>query len=60
VFSVALYPLRNGEPGGTREGTMFRCPDGADGAVRPEAGKHCDSVAGNVAIGDGPLPTPTE
>jgi hypothetical protein len=56
VFSIALHPLRNGEPGGTREGTMFRCPDG----VRPEAGKHCDSVAGHVAIGDGPLPTPTE
>jgi hypothetical protein len=56
VFSVALHPLRNGEPGGVREGAMFRCPDG----VRPEPGKHCDSVAGHVAIGEGPLPTPTE
>jgi hypothetical protein len=56
VFSVGLHPLRNGEPGGTREGTMIRCPDG----VRPEAGKHCDSVEGHVQIGDGALPTPTE
>ena len=59
VFSVALHPLRNGEPGGTREGTMFRCPDGPNGAMRPEPGKHCDSVEGHVAIGDGPLPTAT-
>lgn len=61
VFSVALHPLRNGEPGGAREGTMFRCPNAADGsAVRPEPGKHCDSVEGHTAIGDGPLPTPSE
>jgi hypothetical protein len=56
VFSVALHPLRNGEPGGSREGAMFRCPDG----VRPEPGKHCDSVEGHIAIGNGELPTPTE
>ena len=56
VFSVALHPLRNDEPGGSREGAMFRCPDG----VRPEPGMHCDSVEGHVAIGDGPLPQPTE
>jgi hypothetical protein len=56
VFSVALHPLRNGEPGGTRDGAMFRCPDG----VRPEAGKHCDTVEGHVAIGEGTLPAPTE
>jgi Family of unknown function (DUF6152) len=56
VFSVALHPLRNGEPGGSREGAMFRCPDG----MRPEAGKHCDSVEGNVAIGSGALPEPVE
>jgi len=55
VFSVALHPLRNGEPGGAREGAMFRCPDG----VRPEAGKHCDSVEGHIAIGEGPLPEPS-
>jgi len=56
VFSVALHPLRNDEPGGSREGAMFRCPDG----VRPEPGMHCDSVEGHVAIGDGPLPEPSE
>lgn len=56
VFSVALHPLRNGEPGGSREGAMFRCPDG----VRPEAGKHCDSVEGHILIGTGELPEPTE
>jgi len=56
VFSVALHPLRNGEPGGSREGAMFRCPDG----VRPEPGKHCDSVEGHILIGTGELPTPTQ
>jgi hypothetical protein len=56
VFSVALHPLRNGEPGGSREGAMFRCPDG----VRPEPGKHCDSVEGHIAIGNGELPSPNE
>jgi len=55
VFSVALHPLRNGEPGGSRDGAMFRCPDG----VRPEPGKHCDSVEGAVIVGDGVLATPT-
>jgi len=56
VFSVALHPLRNGEPGGSREGAMFRCPDN----VRPEPGKHCDSVEGHIVIGDGPLVSPVE
>lgn len=56
VFSVGLHPLRNGEPGGSREGAMFRCPDG----VRPEPGKHCDSVEGHVVVGTGDLPDPSE
>jgi hypothetical protein len=56
VFSVALHPLRNGEPGGSREGAMFRCPDG----VRPEPGKHCDSVEGHTVVGSGELPQATE
>ena len=56
VFSVALHPLRNGEPGGAREGAMFRCPD----ETPPEPGMHCDSVAGHVAIGTGPLPDATK
>ena len=60
VFSVALHPLRNGEPGGAREGSMFRCPDGPDGAMRPEPGKHCDSVEGHTVIGNGELPEASE
>jgi len=56
VFSVALHPLRNGEPAGARVGGMFKCPD----RTPPALGKHCDSVQGNQAIGDDPLPTPTE
>jgi hypothetical protein len=56
VFTVALHPLRNGEPGGSREGPMFRCPDD----VRPEPGQHCDSVEGHIKIGDGELSEPTE
>jgi Family of unknown function (DUF6152) len=56
VFTVALHPLRNGEPGGSREGPMFRCPD----ETPPEPGKHCDSVEGSVVIGTGALPEPAE
>jgi hypothetical protein len=56
VFSVGLHPLRNGEPAGSREGGLFKCP----GRTPPEPGMHCDSVPGYTAIGNGPLPTPTE
>ena len=56
VFSVGLHPLRNGNPAGAREGGLFRCPD----RTPPEPGMHCDSVEGNIPIGGGPLPTPTE
>lgn len=55
VFSVGLHPLRNGEPGGSREGGMFKCPD----RTPPEPGMHCDSVEGHTAIGKEPLPEPT-
>ncbi len=55
VFSVSLNPLRNGEPGGTRVGALFRCP--ADSA--PPPGKHCDSVEGAVRHGEGELEAPT-
>jgi Family of unknown function (DUF6152) len=48
VFSVGLHPLRNGEPGGSREGAMFKCPSRDD---LPAPGKHCDSVKGNVKSG---------
>lgn len=56
VFSVGLTPLRNGEPGGSRIGGLFRCPE----AVVPEPGKHCDSVPGAIEHGDEALATPTE
>jgi hypothetical protein len=56
VFSVGMHPLRNGEPGGAREGGLFKCPENTP----PAAGMHCDSVAGSVAIGDEPLPTETD
>ena len=56
VFSVGLHPLRNGEPAGTREGGLFKCPD----RTPPAPGMHCDSVQGHTAIGSDPLPAPTE
>jgi hypothetical protein len=56
VFSIGFHPLRNGEPAGTREGGMFRCPD----RTPPAPGMHCDSVEGHVQIGTEQLPTPTE
>src|SRR5690606_34144127 len=57
-FSVALHPLRSGEPAGSREGgfAMFKCPEG----VRPGAGKHCESVEGHTKFGEGELPSATE
>lgn len=56
VFSVALHPLRNGDPAGARIGGMFKCPE----RTPPAAGKHCDSVEGHTAIGDDPLPNASE
>jgi len=56
VFSVSLNPLRNGEPGGTRVGALFRCPEG----TAPAAGQHCDSVDGATRHGEGELASPTE
>lgn len=55
VFSVGLNPLRNGEPGGTRVGALFRCPEGK----APDPGKHCDSVDGTIRHGEDELPVPT-
>lgn len=54
IFSVGLHPLRSGENAGAREGNLYRCP----AKKPPPAGKHCDSVDGNVAHGQGALPTP--
>ena len=36
VFSVGLHPLRNGEPAGSREGGLFKCP-GQDAARTRDA-----------------------
>ena len=55
VFSVGLTPLRNGEPGGSRVGGLFRCPEGKS----PATGMHCDSVEGALHIGEETLATPT-
>lgn len=56
VFSVALHPLRNGDPAGSREDfPMFKCPD----RQPPEPGQHCDSVEGHTKYGEGELPEPT-
>jgi len=52
IFSVGLHPLRSGEPAGAREGGLIKCP----AKTPPAAGKHCDSVDGSVAIGEGGLP----
>ncbi len=49
IFTVSLHPLRSGEPAGAREGALYKCPV----KTPPAAGKHCDTVEGNVAIGAG-------
>ncbi|MES2603926.1 MAG: DUF6152 family protein [Pseudomonadota bacterium] len=54
VFSIGMHPLRNGEPAGAAVGGLFRCPD----RTPPAAGKHCDSVTGNIQIGREALATP--
>ena len=53
VFSVKLNPLRDGSNFGARVGALARCPtDPATSKPKlPEAGKHCDSVAGRTLIG---------
>jgi hypothetical protein len=53
VFSVHLNPLRDGSNFGARVGTLAKCP--TDPTTKkpklPEAGKHCDSVAGMTLSG---------
>ena len=56
VFSVGLTPLRNGDPGGSRVGALFRCPQDKP----PGAGRHCDSVEGHTRHGEGELPLQTQ
>jgi hypothetical protein len=55
VISVGLTPLRNGEPGGSRVGAVFKCPQDKP----PAPGMHCDTVAGATQHGEGELPQPT-
>jgi hypothetical protein len=56
IVSLGLYPLRTGLPAGVRSKyPLFRCP--AD--TPPSAGKHCDSVPGAKAFGEGALPAAT-
>jgi hypothetical protein len=60
VFSVGVHPARSGDPSGFREGPLFKCPVGENGkSIPPQPGKHCDSVEGSKAHGQGRLPTPT-
>lgn len=55
IISVGLHPLRNGHTGGGRgQNGFFKCP--AD--TPPAPGKHCDSVAGSQAFGEGELKQP--
>ena len=58
IFSVGLHPLRDGQHAGTRGrgGTLYKCPE----KKPPAPGKHCDTVAGNTAFGEGGLPQPKE
>ena len=56
VFSIGLHPLRNGEPAGAAVGGLFKCP--SEPRTPPAAGKHCDSVMGNIQIGREALATP--
>jgi hypothetical protein len=54
IFSVALHPLRSGDPAGSRvhSGALFKCPE----KKPPAPGKHCDSVEGHTTLGKGSLP----
>jgi hypothetical protein len=52
IFSAGLRPLRSGDPGGNREGAMFKCPQNTP----PAPGLHCDSVTGSTSHGEGALP----
>jgi hypothetical protein len=53
VISFRVNPLRDGTNFGARVGALAKCP--ADPATKkpklPEAGKHCDSVAGVTLTG---------
>ena len=53
VFSMGVHPRRDGKPAGDRgDSGLFQCPKGKV----PAPGKHCDSVEGSKAFGEGVLP----
>jgi uncharacterized protein DUF6152 len=53
VFSMGVHPRRDGKPAGDRgDSGLFKCPEGKV----PAPGKHCDSVEGSTAFGEGVLP----
>ena len=53
VMSMGVHPRRDGKPAGDRgDSGLFRCPMGKV----PALGKHCDSVEGSQAFGEGVLP----
>ena len=53
VMSMGVHPRRDGRPAGDRgDSGLFQCPKGKV----PAAGKHCDSVEGATAFGEGVLP----
>lgn len=53
VLSMGIHPRRDGRPAGDRgDSGLFRCPEGQT----PEPGRHCDSVDGNTAFGEGEIP----
>lgn len=47
VFSVGFHPLRNGDPAGSRQGAIVKCPE----RTPPAPGEHCDSVEGSMTVG---------
>ena len=52
-FSMGVHPRRDGKPAGDRgDSGLFQCPKDKV----PEPGKHCDSVEGAKAFGEGELP----
>ncbi|MGZ9808888.1 DUF6152 family protein [Pseudoroseicyclus sp. H15] len=53
IFSVGLYPLRNGQPGGDRGNMgLWKCPANTP----PAPGQMCDSVDGATQHGEGEIP----
>jgi hypothetical protein len=53
VMSMGVHPRRDGKPAGDRgDSGLFQCPKGKV----PATGKHCDSVEGATAFGEGEIP----